>query len=46
VAVGSLNQVCDKLLAVRDEYGISYFTCPVGARPSSLAPIIDKVAGA
>jgi probable F420-dependent oxidoreductase len=46
VAVGSLNQVCDKLLAVRDEYGISYFACPVGARPSSLAPIIDKVAGA
>jgi probable F420-dependent oxidoreductase len=46
VAVGSLNQVCDRLLAVRDEYGISYFACPVGARPSSLAPIIDKVAGA
>jgi probable F420-dependent oxidoreductase len=46
VAVGSLNQVCDKLLAVRDEYGMSYFACPVGARPSSLAPIIDKVAGA
>lgn len=46
VAVGSLNQVCDKLLAVRDEYGVSYFACPVGARPSSLAPIIDKVAGA
>jgi probable F420-dependent oxidoreductase len=46
VAVGSLNQVCDKLLAVRDDYGISYFACPVGARPSSLAPIIDKVAGA
>jgi len=46
VAVGSLNQVCDKLLAVRDEYGMSYFACPVGAMPSSLAPIIDKVAGA
>jgi probable F420-dependent oxidoreductase len=46
VAVGSLHEVCDKLLAVRDEYGISYFACPVGARPSSLAPIIDKVAGA
>jgi probable F420-dependent oxidoreductase len=46
VAVGSLNQVCDKLLAVRDEYGIGYFACPVGARPSSLAPIIDKVAAA
>jgi len=25
---------------------MSYFACPVGAMPSSLAPIIDKVAGA
>jgi probable F420-dependent oxidoreductase len=46
VAVGSLSEVCDKLLAVRDEYGISYFACPYGAKPSSLAPIIEKVAGA
>jgi hypothetical protein len=27
-------------------FGISYFACPVGVRPSSLAPIIEKVAGA
>ena len=46
VAVGSLNEVCDALLTVRDEYGISYFTCPVGVKPSSLAAIIEKVAGA
>jgi probable F420-dependent oxidoreductase len=46
VAVGTLNEVCDKLLAVRDEYGISYFACPVGVKPSSLAPIIEKTAGA
>jgi probable F420-dependent oxidoreductase len=46
VAVGSLDEVCDKLLAVRDEYGISYFACPYGANPLSLAPIIDKLAGA
>lgn len=46
VAVGSLNEVCDKLLGVRDEYGISYFACPYGAKPSSLAPIIEKLAGA
>ncbi len=45
VAVGSLDEVCDKLLAVRDEYGISYFTCPHNANPLSLAPIIDKLAG-
>jgi probable F420-dependent oxidoreductase len=45
VAVGSETEVCNKLLAVRDEYGISYFACPVGAKPSSLTPIIDKLAG-
>ena len=31
----------DKLLVVRDKYGISYFTCPVRAKPSSLGPIIN-----
>ena len=46
VAVGSLNEVCDALLTVRDEYGISYFACPVGVKPSSLASVIEKVAGA
>ena len=46
VAMGSLSEVCDKLLTIRDEYGISYFACPVGVKPSSLAPIIEKVAGA
>ncbi|MGZ6982460.1 MAG: TIGR03621 family F420-dependent LLM class oxidoreductase, partial [Ilumatobacteraceae bacterium] len=45
VAAGALDEVCDKLLAIRDEYGISYFTCPVMAKPSSLAPIIDRLAG-
>lgn len=45
VAVGSRDDVCDKLLAVRDEYGINYFACPYGANPTSLAPIIEKLAG-
>jgi probable F420-dependent oxidoreductase len=45
IAVGSLSEVCERLLAVRDECGISYFACPVGVKPSSLAPIIEKVAG-
>jgi probable F420-dependent oxidoreductase len=45
VAVGSLSEVCDKLLATRDEFGISYFMCPIGAKPSSLAPIISRLAG-
>jgi probable F420-dependent oxidoreductase len=46
IAVGTLDEVCDKLLSVRSEYGISYFACPYGANPVSLAPIIDKLAGA
>ncbi len=45
VAVGSLSEVCERLQAVRDDYGISYFACPVGVKASSLAPIIEKVAG-
>lgn len=45
VAVGALDEVCDKLLATRDEYGISYFACPMQTNPTSLAPIIDRLAG-
>ncbi|RDH79640.1 TIGR03621 family F420-dependent LLM class oxidoreductase [Mycolicibacterium moriokaense] len=45
VAVGSLSEVCVKLIGLRDEYGLNYFACPMGVKPSSLAPIIEKVAG-
>ena len=45
VAIGSLDQVCDKLMAVRDSFGFSYFACPVHARPATLAPVIERLAG-
>ena len=45
VAMGSEEEVCDKLLAIRDSFGFSYFVAPVGVRPESLAPIIDRIAG-
>jgi probable F420-dependent oxidoreductase len=45
VAVGSLPQICDKLLEVRETLGFSYFTSPVGTPPESLAPIIERLAG-
>jgi hypothetical protein len=45
VAIGSLEEVCDKLLATRDELGLSYFIGPVGTRAEALAPVIERVAG-
>jgi probable F420-dependent oxidoreductase len=45
VAIGSVEQVCDKLLATRDDFGFSYFTAPVGVSPRSLTPVIDRLAG-
>lgn len=46
IAIGSLEQVCDKLIETRDTLGFSYFAGPVGARPETLAPIIERLAGA
>jgi probable F420-dependent oxidoreductase len=45
VAIGSLEEVCDKLLATRDGLGLSYFIGPVGTRAEALAPVIEQVAG-
>ena len=45
VAIGSLDQVCDKLMQVRDSFGFSYFACPVFAKPVTLAPVIARLAG-
>jgi len=45
VAIGSLERVCDKLMQVRDSFGFSYFACPVLAKPASLAPVIERLAG-
>jgi probable F420-dependent oxidoreductase len=45
VAIGSLDEVCEKLMATRDGLGLSYFGCPVGTPPVSLAPVIERLAG-
>ena len=45
VAIGSLDEVCEKLLETRARFGISYFVAPVDGRPDVLAPVIDRLAG-
>jgi hypothetical protein len=45
VAIGSLEQVCDKLREARDQFGFSYFAPPVGASMESLAPVVERLAG-
>jgi probable F420-dependent oxidoreductase len=45
VAVGSLDDVCKKLVDTRATYGISYFAAPIDARPDVLAPVIERLAG-
>jgi hypothetical protein len=42
--VGTLEQVCDKLLSVRDRLGFAYFVSPVRATPESLAAVIERLA--
>jgi probable F420-dependent oxidoreductase len=45
VAVGPIDDVCAKLLAVRDRFGISYFLAPVGSRPETLAAVVECLSG-
>jgi probable F420-dependent oxidoreductase len=45
VAIGSLEQVCDKLRETRDHFGFSYFAPPVGASPELLAPVVERLTG-
>ena len=46
VAVGSLDEVCERLVDTRDRYGITYFAAPIDAKPEVLAPVIEALAGA
>ena len=46
VAIGSIDEVCDRLLATRDEFGFTYFSTPVGGTPDTLAPVIERLAAA
>jgi probable F420-dependent oxidoreductase len=45
VAVGSLDEVCEKLVETREKYGISYLASPIDARPDVIAPVIERLAG-
>jgi probable F420-dependent oxidoreductase len=45
VAIGSIDDVCDRIRATRDELGFSYFSTPVGGTPDGLAPVIERLAG-
>jgi probable F420-dependent oxidoreductase len=45
VAIGTLEQVCDKLLETRHRFGFSYFVAPIRASPESLAPVIHRLSG-
>lgn len=43
VAIGSVDHICDKLVALRESLGVSYFTAPYGSAPADFAPIIEKL---
>lgn len=45
VAVGPLDEVCQKLVDTRSRYGLSYLSAPVEAPPDVLAPVIAELAG-
>jgi hypothetical protein len=44
VAIGTLDEVCEKVTRVRDELGFSYFVVPYGSAPQSLEPIVARLA--
>lgn len=44
VAVGTLDDICEKLVETRARYGISYFNAPIDGRPELLAPVIERLA--
>ncbi len=45
VAVGPLDEVCEKLITTRERFGISYFAAPIDGRPDAMAPVIRQLAG-
>ena len=45
VAIGSIDEVCDRLLATRDELGFSYFAPPLGGDPDAFAPLVERLTG-
>jgi probable F420-dependent oxidoreductase len=44
VAVGTVEEVCQRLGDTRDRYGITYFAAPIDAKPETLAAVIEALA--
>jgi probable F420-dependent oxidoreductase len=44
-AVGSIEQICDKLISLRERYGVSYFSLGFGTAIDTVAPIIAALKG-
>jgi probable F420-dependent oxidoreductase len=42
--IGSVEEICETLLARRERWGVSYWTFPV-ARLDAVAPIVERLAG-
>lgn len=45
VAVGSVDEICEKLVKTRAQFGLSYFSAPIDARPELMSPVIEQLAG-
>jgi probable F420-dependent oxidoreductase len=45
VAIGSIDDICDKLRTMRDSLGVSYYVMPYGSTPTDLAPIVEQLTG-
>lgn len=46
VAIGTLSEVCEKLVRVRNALGFNYFVTPHAASMEALAPIVTRLTGA
>jgi alkanesulfonate monooxygenase SsuD/methylene tetrahydromethanopterin reductase-like flavin-dependent oxidoreductase (luciferase family) len=44
-ALGSVEEVCDRLLEIREKFGFSYFSVPASSEPEALQPVIQKLTG-
>jgi probable F420-dependent oxidoreductase len=44
-AVGSIEQICDKLISLRERYGVNYFSLGFGTAIDTVVPIIEALKG-
>ncbi len=45
VAIGTHDEICDKLRRLRNTMGFNYFVMPYGSRPADFSPIIERLTG-